>query len=97
MERGDHELFSRTDLIPSYGVALAQETVSSLGWKDKLGLLFHNKDMDSQRLHCVALAILWNQCLRTMAYMIFKSWSETKEKDEATQEKEHGIIHYFGE
>jgi len=61
----------------TYGTTLARDLMSGLNWKDKLSLLIHQ--FDNQRLHCVALGVLWNRCLRDLSVVIFCNWAEGKQ------------------
>jgi len=56
-----------------YGATLAHDLMSDLNWKDQLSLLL--RQSDDQRLHCSALGVLWNRCLREMAIVIFRNWA----------------------
>ncbi|KAL6054920.1 G domain-containing protein [Balamuthia mandrillaris] len=74
-----------------YGVDVAQHLVSSFTFRDSIMLFIHKHQ--SQKNHAIALGILWNRCVRSLAMEIFNDITELGDEIDRLMEEWPNLIH----
>lgn len=64
-----------------YGIFIANDLISAFHVKDRINLFFHNETHE-QKIHCTALGILWNKCLRELNNNLLNEWIECSDHSE---------------